>query len=57
MRLESKNAQVTLVWDEDKMFDLIIRSENGQILMVQTQGKGVSTTNIHQPEGWDGVFK
>lgn len=52
MNLECKNAQVSLYWDGDKTMDLVIRNQRGDILFVQTQGKGVSTTNIHNENGW-----
>ena len=53
MNLECKNAQVNLSWDGDKMMDLVIRNQKGDILLVQTQGKGGSTTNIHHEGEWN----
>jgi len=32
MRLECKNAQVTLYWDGYKMMELIIKNQRGDIL-------------------------
>lgn len=52
MRLECKNAQVNLSWDGDKMMELIVKNQKGDILFVQTQGKGGSMTNIHD-KGWN----
>ena len=52
MNLECKNAQVTMYWDGNKMMELIIRNQHGDILFVQTQSAGGSMTNIHNEEKW-----
>ena len=57
MNLECKNARVNLSWDGDKMMELIIRNQSGDILLVQTQGKGGSMTNIHDKNGWNNDAK
>lgn len=57
MDLECKNAQVNLYWDGNKMMEIIIRNQNGNILFVQTQGTGGSMTNIHDKNGWDNNAK
>lgn len=53
MRLECKNAQVTLYWDGHKMMELIIKNQRGDILLVQTQGEKGSVVNIHEQSQWD----
>ena len=53
MRLECKNAQVTLYWDGYKMMELIIKNQRGDILLVQTQGEKGSVVNIHEQTQWD----
>jgi hypothetical protein len=52
MNLECKNAQVTLYWDNQKMMELIIKNQRGDILLVQTQGNGGVMTNIHNESEW-----
>lgn len=52
MNLECKNAQVTLYWDGQKMMELIIKNQRGDILLVQTQGNGGAMTNIHNESEW-----
>jgi hypothetical protein len=56
MRLECKNAQVTLTWDNKKTMEIIVRNQNGDVLLVQTQGEGGSMTNIHDHSHWDEVI-
>jgi len=56
MRLECKNAQVTFCWDGQKMMELIIKNQRGDILLVQTQGEKGSVVNIHEQNHWDEVI-
>ncbi len=55
MRLESKNAEVTIVWDKEKQVEIIIKSKNGDILFMQMQSPEVTTSTIFQRAGWDEV--
>ena len=52
MNLECKNAQVNMYWDDDKMLELVIRNQHGDILLVQTQGTKGTMTNIHNESEW-----
>ena len=52
MNLECKNAQVNMYWDDDKMLELVIRNQHGDILLVQTQGAKGIMTNIHNESEW-----
>jgi hypothetical protein len=52
MNLECKNAQVNMYWDGNKMMELIIKNQHGDILLVQLQGVGGVTTNIHNESEW-----
>jgi hypothetical protein len=56
MRLEHTHAKVLVTWDGQKMMEIVIMSPEGNILLVQTQGTGSCSTNIHQNDGWEKVI-
>jgi hypothetical protein len=56
MRLEHTHAKVLVTWDGQKMMEIVIMSPEGNILLVQTQGTGSCSTNIHQNDGWERVI-
>jgi hypothetical protein len=55
MRLESKNAEVTIVWDKEKQVEIIIKAKNGDILFMQMQSPEVTSSTIFQHASWDEV--
>lgn len=56
MRLECKNAEVTVIWDKMKNMEMVIKSKDGDVLFMQIQSPEATSTTIHKDANWDEVI-